>query len=78
MEPSSPKLDPESVRKLALRLYGEQALRAAPANVIFSTIEWVDRVIGNAAPEMPMRNDLIRRLGEIIKQREILELSRGL
>jgi hypothetical protein len=65
------QLDPESVRKLALRLYGEQALKDDPASVIFSTLNWVDRVIGNTEVGAPVQNDLVRQLGEIARVREL-------
>jgi len=70
MENSS-ALDPESLGKLALRLFGEQELKVNPVNCILRTIDLVDRVTGTTLPiqglgsETPAQNSLSRRLGEV-------------
>jgi hypothetical protein len=50
------QLDAEAVRKLALRLYGEQALKADPARVVFATVSWIDRVLDNSEAPLPVQN----------------------
>jgi hypothetical protein len=71
----SPKLDSGCFRKLTSRLYDEDTIKADPLGCVFGTLDWLDRVTGTAMPvqgsvnEAPAQNDLIRRLGEIIKQR---------
>jgi hypothetical protein len=72
------KLDPESVRKLSLRLYGEEALKADPAAVIFNTIDWIDQVTGNTEVHVPAQNDLVRQLAQVVKTQGLPNVAAGL
>ena len=72
---STAELDAESLRKLALRLFSEQELKANPISCILRTIDLVDRVIGTTVPiqglgsEIPAQNLLISRLQETAQAR---------
>ena len=71
------KLDAESVRKLALRLYGEEALKADPAGVVFATVSWIDRVLDNSEPPVPgkPRNDIVRQLTEVVNRKGVANIA---
>jgi hypothetical protein len=59
--------DPESVRKLSLRLFGKEAFEADFAAVIFNSVDWIDAVLGNSETQLSgnPRNDLVRQLNEV-------------
>jgi hypothetical protein len=71
------QLDPEFFRKLALRLYGEEALKTDPLGCVFGSFDWLDKVTGAAMPvhglvnELPAQNLLISRLQEAAQARKL-------
>jgi hypothetical protein len=72
------KLDPESVRKLSLRLYGEEALKADPAAVISGTLDWVDQVLANSETQLsgkPVQNDFVHRLTELVNRKGVANVA---